>query len=559
MTEQKKKGRGQEVLFGKSEVGRAGYLVLSAKAVRGFLATGVVRVPREQDVFAVEQDLVGQGRRVLADDDLKSPLTVISSEDGCVAEVSGDMLGAHVEILDRPFPATGITKLIFATQREADDWLARSRSFAGLGPPPKVEAGEGLVFESPAVPELDESESPAPEPATPEQFEEPEPPEEEPEIAEFDHLAGGLVTLLETGFDGFEWMRRLESDGAMARATLAETIAAEIGEDLVRGSARVSEVLSILQEPEWNRATGLLDAQAMLDRFVEILGDDTADEEYTKKVRKWSDYVRAILDGTGDARSKGLLDEGDIFLRALELILRTKPMFVAGIDEQKEVYGADLGQKVAVIARILAGWYQGFGDLAGAAKQPMFYSVGCRIAAGLVDYPVQLKVRTENVGDFDTRYSLAAGDSTLQGYLDSPPDAIKGFFHNAQIATNRAGWEVRYWREDSSIHFIRDSEKVVGTVKDDTRIRLQSDFKLSRRGARTWLKGFQDEILKISSDLRCTPSSPTGYPDLLLHCHQLISTTDHDEILDHLEALVEGKKLVSDMHGRLVRKRSSAS
>jgi hypothetical protein len=556
MTEKKKKGGRQKVLFGKSDVSRAGYLVLSARAVRGFLATGVVRVPGEKDVFAAGQDLVGQGRRVLADDDLKSPLTVASPKDGCVAEVSGDMLGAHVEILDRPFPATGIMKLIFATQREADDWLARSRSFEGLGPLPEVEAGEGLVFESPAAPELDESESPASEPATPEQ---PEGPEDEPEIAEFDHLAGGLVTLLETGFDGFEWMRRLESDGAMTRVTLAETIAAEIGEDLVRDSARVSEVLSILQEPKWNQATGLLDAQAMLDRFVELLGDDAADEEYTKKVSKWSDYVRAILDGTGDARSNGLLDEGDIFLRALELILRTKPMFVAGIDEQKEVYGDDLGQKVSAIARILAGWYQGFGDLAGAAKQPMFYSLGCRIAAGLLDYPVRLTVRTANVGDFDTRYSLSAGDSTLQGYLDSPPDAIKGFFHNAQIATKRAGWEVRYWREDSSIHFTRDSEKVVGTVKDDTRIRLQSDFKLSRRGARTWLKGFQDEILKLSSDLRCTPSSPTGYPDLLLHCHQLISTTDHDEILDHLEALVEGKKLVSGMHGRLVRKRSSAS
>jgi len=547
MTEQKKKGRGQEVLFGKSEVGRAGYLVLSAKAVRGFLATGVVRVPREQDVFAVEQDLVGRGRRVLADDDLKSPLTVISSEDGCVAEISEDMLETHVEILEQPFPATGITRLIFATQREADDWLARSRSFAGLGPLPEVEAGEGLVFESPATPEH---------PEEPEPF---EPPEEEPEIAEFDHLAGGMVTLLETGFDGFEWMQRLEPDGAMTRATFAEMIAAEIGEDLGRDSARVNEALSILQEPEWNRATGLLDAQAILDRFVEILTDDEADEEYTKKVRKWSNYVRAILDGTGDARPTGLLDKGDIFLRALELILRTKPMFVAGIDEQKEVYGADLGQKVAVTARILAGWYQGFGDLAGAAKSPMFYSVGCRIAAGLVDYPVRLKVRTEDVGDFDTRYMLSAGDSILQEYLDSPHDAIKAFFHNAQIATERDGWEVRYWREDFSIHFTRESEEVVGTVIENTRIRLQSDFKLPRRGARTWLKGFQDELLKLSSDLRCTPSSPKGYPDLSLHCHQLNSTTDYDEILDHLEALVEGKKLVLDMHDRLVRKRSSAS
>jgi hypothetical protein len=554
MIEKQQDRKGQKALFDKSDILCAGYLVLSAKAVRGFLAKGVVRVPREQDVFATEQDLPQQGRRFLTDTDLDSPLSVIRPKDGCVAEVTGDFFGDDDELLDQSFPATGITKLIFATEREASDWLARSRSFSGLGPLPEVEAREGLIFKSSVGLGQDRPGLAAHESLTSEC-----PSEDNSEAIDLDHLAGGVVTLLETGFAGFKWMRRLESAEVVNRATLASSIAEEMSEDLEKNSARVNGVLSILQEPQWNRVTGLFDPQAMLDRFVENFSDDLADEGYNKKIMSWSEYVRAILNGTGDARSNGFLDSGDIFLRALELLLRTSPMFVARIDEQEKVYGVALGQKVYAIARILAGWYQGFGDLAGAAKEAKFYSIGCSIVAGSEDCPVSFSVLSEDEGFFDTKYLLCASDSALSEYLASPPNAIKGFFHNAQIATEQVGWEVSYCRKDLSIHFTRESDEIVGTVVDDSRVRLQIDLKLRRKGARTWLKGFQDELLKLSYDLRCTPSSPAGYPDLLLHCHQLISTTDHDEILDHLEALAEGKKRLLDIHGRLVGERSAAT
>lgn len=599
MTKRKKTGDKQKGLFGKSGASRPGYLVLNAKAVRHILSRGVICVPGAEDSFAAEHDLVGKGRRVLAEADLENPLTVVSPKDGCVAEVSRELVGPDVEILAKPLPATGITKLIFATQGEADDWSGRSQNFSGLGPLPETEAREGLRFEPPAPPEEDESDSqshapasdtaeagqpsdPGHQPEHPAPSEEPEVPEptdlpassgEEPEINEADHLAGGLLTLFETGFEGFEWMQGLASENMLNRATLARAIAAALEGDSEQVEARVGRVLSILQEPEWNRDTGLLDAQALLSRFADVLSGDDADSEYAGKVAKWSDYVCEILNGTADARADGLLDEGDILLRALQLMVRTKPMYVLDIDTQIDVRGPDLGKKVSAIARILAGWYQGFGGLPGAPKEDPFYSVGCRIAAGLADYPVQLQVLTEDVGDYDTRYVLTAGDVALRGVRVSPSDLIAEVFDNARNATKEAGWELRYIREDSSLQFVRRLEKVVGTIIESgksVRIRLVNEFELRRKSARGWLKGFPEKLMKLpaDTDFRSTPSfpDPKGYPKMSIHIDKEWrgrqdgdENGDWDLVPDYLECLGEEEKKIRDMHDQMVKKPKSSS
>ncbi|MEC8485569.1 MAG: hypothetical protein VXY65_00720, partial [Actinomycetota bacterium] len=99
--------------------------------------------------------------------------------------------------------------------------------------------------------------------------------------------------------------------------------------------------------------------------------------------------------------------------------------------------------------------------------------------------------------------------------------------------------------------FRMGDDLVVGTIEGSIGsgqcVHLKSVLDLKRPRARGWLKGFEGELLKLGYELRCAISTP-GYPEVSFHCHQLAATTDHDEILFHLEAILEGKRKVHVMH-----------
>ena len=128
----------------------------------------------------------------------------------------------------------------------------------------------------------------------------------------------------------------------------------------------------------------------------------------------------------------------------------------------------------------------------------------------------------------------------------SPSHALQGFFHNAQHICQPDGWQIEYFRQAQSILFTKGEEQIVGTVEDG-QVHLRSALELRRTRAKAWLKGFPERLLDIASSSRCVVSS-AGYPKVDFHCHQLLSTTDHEEIRYHLEALVETKARVHGQH-----------
>jgi hypothetical protein len=180
------------------------YMVLNAKSVRRFLATGVVDVPAEMDVFSPEFDRIGEGRRLLNDSDLCEVIKVVSVKDGCVARLSDHLVSDDQDMLKVPIPVVMIDRLLFPSVQQANDWAGRSKNFPGIGPLPLVEARDDLQFTE-AV--LQESAA-----ASPDAQE-----EAGALVTDLQRLSGSIVTLLASSNTGSGWMQPL-AEGPLERA-----------------------------------------------------------------------------------------------------------------------------------------------------------------------------------------------------------------------------------------------------------------------------------------------------------------------------------------------------
>ena len=516
-------------LYSLDETCSSRFLVLNAKHVRRFLATGVIDLPVEADMFTSTFDHIGEGRRLLSEGDLGTIIEVVSVKDACVAQLSDRLVLDDPDMLNIPIPAFLIEGLLFSSVQQANDWSGRSKNFPGIGPLPRTEFRQGLEFCK-----VDRSDSTDTSTGVAVDHGD--------LVTELQRLSGALIALLSSSNSGSEWMRSLAEE-PLGRAHLADLLGTFCGQV----SERIEKVLSILEMPEWGNQTGMFDVRAMLERLTAELSCD-GDQE---KVHAWSSYVVGVLDDARDADADEFLDAGDILLRALQFMVRTKPLSIENIDEQIRNYDGRIGRKVGTLARVLTGWYQGFLHLAGDAKESPLYSIGSRIAAGCPDHPIHFEYDQTDVGTFDVRSFLIEDGVELASHQDSPSPALKEFFHAAQSVFHDQDWRVEYSRLDREMHFRKGDDLVVGTIEGSIGsgqcVHLKSVLDLKRPRARGWLKGFEGELLKLGHELRCAISTP-GYPEVSFHCHQLAATTDHDEILFHLEAIFEGKRKVHVMH-----------
>ena len=178
-----------------------------------FWATGVVSLPSETEVFAPALDEPGESRRFLKATDLGEVIDVVSVKDGCVVELADALIAPDSGVMQSPFPATMMNKLLFSSQQLADDWAGRSKNFPGLGPLPAIEARDGLKFNEVELPESGE--------------------EVMQEAAVHDdvlqRLAGGIVTLLSSSNTGSRWMPELAANAVLDRQLFIHLLSNSFG------------------------------------------------------------------------------------------------------------------------------------------------------------------------------------------------------------------------------------------------------------------------------------------------------------------------------------------
>lgn len=519
------------------------YMVLSAKDVRKFLSTGVVCIPSVGDIFAPGHECAGEWRRVFTESELQDAVPVLSPKDGCIAQLSDSLITPVPGKIEVPIPATMIERLLFTSEQLAKDWVGRSRNFRGLGPLPDAESDGRIQF-------IQAESTASEEPDTEKDRESLEEPTSNGHSQGdgLQRLSGGIVTVLSSSGMGSAWMQHLSEAPAIDRSTFTRLLECFSG----LKAHLLEKVICVLAEDEWNSKTGAFDERAMLERFTKVL---SCDVQIDKALNGWSVYVQEVLDNARSAREDEFKDEGQILLRSLQLMIRTKPLSIENIDVQVENYDGRIGFKVAALARVLTGWYQGFQHLGGNAKSKLFYSIGSRIATGCAEHPVRFDFTEVDEGTFDVRSSISEGGVELACDLKTPSHALKEFFHAAKSVLRAETWNIDYSRADSAMRFQKGEEIIVGTIEGegspDQCVHLTSRLNLKRPRGKSWPKGFKSGLLKIGGEIRCGIST-SGYPDVSFHCHQLAATTDHDEIRFHLEAILDGKRKVHSMHQDLL-------
>jgi hypothetical protein len=191
---------------------------------------------------------------------------------------------------------------------------------------------------------------------------------------------------------------------------------------------------------------------------------------------------------------------------------------------------------------MIAGWYEGFGALTGAAKaRPEIYSIGCRTAAASSRYPLSFSIDTRaNEAEFGKETILLEGDCRILSHIVRPTAEFMEAYYATKTVCEEKGWTLSFDSDSGDMQIKVGSRIIKARLVSEGVICWRASMEACKRArARTWPKGFIESVLEASSACRCVISSENGYPDLDFKSYQLLGTMDRDEVGFHIQAISE--------------------
>jgi len=493
---------------------------MNAMDVRMCLATGVVPCAGELRSFAPEVNPPEKGWRWIDVNKLDRPIPVQDVRRACLVHMRGVIVDG--DYLTERVPASLIDAMAFPTEQVGTDWVARSATFEGLpGELPSPEAIAHLEFA-----EADTGDKPG----SPSKMAPP---------TEADRVAGVFATMLAAGEMRPSAMKTLMTVSLPDRGLIVDLV-----HDAVTIETPALDLcFEILSEPAWYGGFDPIELlEAMRARLAQVIEAD--------RVQGWADYIGEVLKNLRNAGKDTLLDEGDVLLRALQLVLRTTPLTVREVDNQIAARGESVGPNVGQLSRLIAAWYEGFGALTGTVKtRSEIYSIGSRSVTGSSHYPLNFTIeqRSDQTG-FGRATLLLEGDREVMSHVVRPCPEFMEAYYATETVCKAKGWRLSY---------VGDSDQMQLTVGDHLiKAHLVSEGEIcwwatmpagKRPRARSWPKGFVESVLETASTCRCVISSSEGFPNFEFKSYQLLGTMDRAEVGFHIEAINDAMDRIDEL------------
>ena len=471
--------------------------------LRSCLATGELRLPCKYKDFApILNDATGWGTIDLS---FNTSIEVADINRACLVTFRPDCkIGQRIE---RPLPADYISNISFFSKKAKDQWVARASMFGLPKPIPAkldLSSAETKLLQSNSITER-------------------WPECERPIISEEDRIAGSVVGLLLQGALKKDVIEHLLKIQVIHPIDLHQLCFKQFDCD----TNLISMVLSILAEDRWQSG---FDAQILLIELAKSL------RPYFNNatLEPWVEYVGAILTNNKEARNDGLRDQGKIFLRALELFLRTSQPTISSMAEEVRARGTSVGASVAHLAIVFAGWFEGFGSTGDPVKaEPSLYSLGSRIVVSSNEFPLRFeKCRLSNGAYSGEEVLLESGRRVASCVENIAPALMEAFYAAGTVCKNEGWAKPRLVEISGEIEIEVQGLKIFGTLEHNEVLKWRISLLLNEKSKKikTWPKGFLDRVLILASKEQCAFSSLNGYPNLEISYCQLLKTMDHDEI-----------------------------
>ena len=237
-------------------------------------------------------------------------------------------------------------------------------------------------------------------------------------------------------------------------------------------------------------------------------------------------------------------------------MLRTTPLTVREIDNQITARGDSVGPMVGQLSRVFAAWYEGFGALTGAVKtRPEIYSIGSRSVVGSSHYPLifTMEHRSDQTGFGRATVLLEGGREILSHVVRLGPEFMEAYYATETVCKGK-GWSLSYDGESGQMLLAVGDRVIRAHLISEKEIFWWATMPAGKRPrARSWPKGFLENVLEVASTCRCTISSAKGFPILEFKSYQLLGTMDRAEVGWHIEAIIDGMERI-DVISRLAQK-----
>lgn len=500
------------------------WIVMDGRDVRTHLANGVVPGPVDTRPFAAELNPPDKGWRLIDPFNHPTPIPVRSAKHACLVRLDHRSVREGEEFLtEEQIPASLIAAIAFQTEQTGNDWSVRTRSFPGLPHSlPEIETIDGNIEFCDA--EIEDDGAPKKKSAAP---------------SERDRVAATFTTILNSMDAVPDTMSVFaELEEMPDQIFLAGVLARVAGQE----PETIQRAMEILADPSWAGGFDPIELLAALASGLTSRLD-------AETVEPWATYVGEVLNNTRQDALDSLLDEGDILLRALQLLLRSTPLSVAEIEKQLAIRGDAVGQRVGELSLALAGWYEGFGDLTGPAKeQPAIYSIGSRVAVGSNQYPLEFAIEDAEGPDLELVTALHESGQPVCSHILRPTPEFLAAYRTAESVCSERGWAIEYDRSNESMSLSVDEQEITATVTPDGELAWRATMVAGKRkGARKWLEYFLMELLRVAARFRCLHSSPQGYPELELHSNQHMGSLAPSTVSQHIQAIVDATRLVKEI------------